>query len=47
MADDQAPKEEEKARVESWKNEILNSDFDGPDGEEEGLWRVRRITIPF
>ncbi|MCW5204538.1 hypothetical protein VU02_01205, partial [Desulfobulbus sp. N2] len=37
VADDEAPKEEEKARVESWKDEILSSDLDGPDGEEEGL----------
>ena len=37
VAGDESLKEEEKARAESWKDEILAADFDGPDGEEEGL----------
>ncbi|MCI5161323.1 MAG: hypothetical protein D3917_04705, partial [Candidatus Electrothrix sp. AX5] len=37
VADDDSLKEEERARAESWKDEILSADFDGPNGEEEGL----------
>ncbi|RWX49924.1 hypothetical protein VU00_11871, partial [Candidatus Electrothrix marina] len=37
LTDDEGAKEEEKERVESWKDEILAADFDEPDGEEEGL----------
>ncbi|MCI5219992.1 MAG: hypothetical protein D3914_12595, partial [Candidatus Electrothrix sp. LOE2] len=37
LDDDDGTKEEEKARVESWKDEILAADLDEPEGEEEGL----------
>ncbi|MCI5166008.1 MAG: hypothetical protein D3903_07900, partial [Candidatus Electrothrix sp. GM3_4] len=37
VADDESLKKEEKADAESWKDEILSANFDGPDGEEEGL----------
>ncbi|MCI5143221.1 MAG: hypothetical protein D3909_16150, partial [Candidatus Electrothrix sp. ATG1] len=37
VIDDEDAGEEEKARAESWKDEILAADFDGTDGEEEAL----------